>query len=1403
TFVQECQTAWGQTIAGWSGASPQCTTATGLTCDASGFILSLKLHNYKLAGQIPNSVSNLKMITYLDLASNQLPGSIPATVTALSLLRYFWLYNNTLTGPIPTDIGSMTSLVSIILYTNTLSGSVPPSISKLTGLMTLIVAGNRLSGPIPADIGLLTRLTTIDLSTNQFSGSIPASVSALAQASVLYLYSNQLTGSIPDEIGYMTKLSVLSLRVNMLSGSLPASITKLTALTFLYLYDNRLSGSIPTEIGSMTRLAYLSLASNQLTGSIPNIGVLTKLVTIDLSGNQLSGSVPASVSALTSLTALYLYSNQLSGSIPAEIGSMTGLSYLDLSDNQLSGSIPASLSGLTRLAIMVLSNNQLSDSIPASLSALTKLIYLSLYTNQLTSSIPAEVGSLESLTVLYLHKNQLNGSIPANIGSLTSLASVYLYSNMLSGSLPSSTTKLTALTSLVLDNNQLTGSIPSGISSLSRLAFLSLSRNQLYGLIPDSIGSLTKLSSIALNSNKLYGRIPVSFSKLTHLTFLNLSSNYLASPISLPTINTLRLSSNFFYGSLPNGACQALNFNGNCFALPSGCAEVVQRQEAACNAFCGVSSAAAAAPCGGRGVCVPDEKETGGKFTAAPVPLFVYGAGQAVSGCGVQLAFQANFTFSLSPQSGRVGNNGFAFVISATDRMGNGSGVGYGGMDSRSMAVEFDTTVDKLHGDMSIPHVGLNIQGQDRSIAAVKSPFELTNRNAYTAWVDYEPGEPGTIQMFLAATEVKPQVPLLERRLALCEVLQAGAEQQAFFFGFVASTTVKPFQMHLILKSGVHTGLPAPRKPVDIIPAFGLTLSVVSYAPVGASPFMRYMSADYRVLANQQSAWQVSGSHSWDSMPFLGWPVKNQDDCSASWAYAVVASVEAAYGIALNSEAPRLSVDSLFAAMGLTSLTAKCMAGGSPAAAFDRLLTLPSGGLTTDSKPISKYPIQGFERTRFKGYVGLMLAVRRQPVVVHIEASSTSFVQYDGTFKYRDPACYTGNLDHAVLVVGYLLFTINGRPSETAPPFWIIRNSWGVEWGDRGHMRMDIQGGDGVCGINVLPGIYPIVKIPKDPCGQKSYKGNGDLQPSMNPCGRFTCQANTNTNSNTCNCTIPNETKQPFVEVPNGSGSNTCAYVDVCSSYSSNPCAVGTCINDGKGAYSCICPPNYVGSITVDNLPTCDPANTTASVLKVTGVNWWCSDVFPVAGVSLAGFALQNMGINCSQPLSQGKVIGLGSATPCTAYFYALKGDTCSSISVQLGLASTYLASLNPGLDCFEPIKAGRSLCIERNATFAFTVPRCLQYSMLSAQDTCESLLLQSMNLIGNKNTGAEVVTAASWVGLYRNNPGLICPRNTPASNPTNASTQVCLKADYESINTNTCKVGRLKVVSPMLTCQD
>ncbi|CAI7851791.1 unnamed protein product, partial [Closterium sp. NIES-54] len=73
---------------------------------------------------------------------------------------------------------------------------------------------------------------------------------------------------------------------------------------------------------------------------------------------------------------------------------------------------------------------------------------------------------------------------------------------------------------------------------------------------------------------------------------------------------------------------------------------------------------------------------------------------------------------------------------------------------------------------------------------------------------------------------------------------------------------------------------------------------------------------------------------------------------------------------------------------------------------------------------------------------------------------------------------------------------------------------------------------------------------------------------------------------------------------------------DVCGSYFKNPCYVGTCINDLKGSYSCICPPNYIERVTLYGFPTCDPANFTATSMTVTGDNWQCYDVLALVGIA-------------------------------------------------------------------------------------------------------------------------------------------------------------------------------------------
>ncbi|CAI7731993.1 unnamed protein product, partial [Closterium sp. NIES-53] len=1113
----------------------------------------------------------------------------------------------------------------------------------------------------------------------------------------------------------------------------------------------------------------------------------------------------------------------------------------------------------------ILNHNLLAGSIPDSVSNMGQLTHLDLAYNMLTGPV-AQMFKVPTLQGMVLSHNNLTGPVPSSTAGMGALTYLQLGSNRLTGTVPFIVSP-NNLIALDLSNNEITGHMPASFSGAPDLGWISLSNNKISGTIPATLSELGFLGTLELAGNRLYGSIPEALSTIS-LAFLDVSRNYLTGRVlypAMPGYSKNHYSNNFFSQDLQESDCSILEFllDANCFSIPAAaaegsCAGVEQRPPAACEAFCGIVNSTTPA-CVGLGVCYPDgpnlvptclcndgfvedggiyciaegslqngevvesptvltkgaEAATSGAFTADPLVLFTYDS--VKEGCGTQLQFQANFTFFMLPSTAAAaaagqGGNGLAFVISATNAAGTGGeggGVGYTGMDARSVAVEFDTFRDAAHGDMPGHHVGLNTGGSATSVKAVQSPFRLNNRKAYTAWIDYFPGAPGALKVYLSGDDVKPDVPLLESPLSLCDVLQPMAAQRAFFFGFVASS-VAPFQQqHAILVSLIRTGfsIPAKASAVSIVPAFGLALSATTFRPLRASPFTRYVSAAYSLTqSGQQDAWLLRDPSSWD-VPWLSWPVKDQDDCNACWAFAVVASVEAAYGIAQKLPAPQLSVDSLFAAMGLTTQEGKCSAGGSPTDAFEKLLALPKGGLTlvatmpaSTSKTVvvKYYPVQGFERTWFKGYVGLMLAVERQPVLLHIEASAPTFATYDGMIKYQDPGCYTGRLNHVVLVIGYSVTVGEKGKLRIPPPFWIIRNSWGEGWGDRGHMRMDIQGGDGVCGINVLPGIYPIIKIPGDPCVLKGFALDREDRPAMNPCGRFACRPNTRANTYSCTCSLPRPGPQPFVEVANADASKTCAYVDVCGSHTSNPCAVGTCINDGKGSYSCICPSNYAPTTTIDNFPTCGPADVTATTVTVGGDNWQCADVHPVMGLTLADFSALNKGVVCTKVLKKGTTLNVKPPSPivsCTAFFFTLDGDTCDSIAgrVYLPTDGTFVA-LNPGVDCSKGLSPGRSLCLERNPELVSTAPVCLQYAMVTAQDTCERLL---------KGTVATVDSVA-WAVLYRNNPGLVCSNTIPGSASaagSNTGVQVCLRAEYWNFQLGSCVKGKPESISPRATC--
>nr|CAQ00106.1 papain-like cysteine proteinase [Hordeum vulgare subsp. vulgare] len=279
-------------------------------------------------------------------------------------------------------------------------------------------------------------------------------------------------------------------------------------------------------------------------------------------------------------------------------------------------------------------------------------------------------------------------------------------------------------------------------------------------------------------------------------------------------------------------------------------------------------------------------------------------------------------------------------------------------------------------------------------------------------------------------------------------------------------------------------------------------------------------------------------------------PVKNQGQCGSCWAFSAVSTVESINQI-VTGEMVTLSEQELVEC-DINGQSSGCN-GGLMDDAFEFIIK--NGGIDTEDdypykavdgrcdvlrKNAKVVSIDGFEDVPENDEKSLQKAVAHHPVSVAIEAGGREFQLYhSGVFSGR---CGT-QLDHGVVAVGY--------GTENGKDYWIVRNSWGPNWGEAGYLRMErnINVTSGKCGIAMMSS-YPTKKGANPPKPAPTPPSPPTPPPPVAPdhvCDEnFSCPA-----GSTCCCSF--------------------GFRNLCLVWGCCPAEGATCCKD----HSSCCPPDY------------------------------------------------------------------------------------------------------------------------------------------------------------------------------------------------------------------------------------
>jgi len=195
--------------------------------------------------------------------------------------------------------------------------------------------------------------------------------------------------------------------------------------------------------------------------------------------------------------------------------------------------------------------------------------------------------------------------------------------------------------------------------------------------------------------------------------------------------------------------------------------------------------------------------------------------------------------------------------------------------------------------------------------------------------------------------------------------------------------------------------------------------------------------------------------------------VKNQEQCGSCWSFSTTGSVEGCHKIA-GASLVGLSEQNLMDCS--TAQGNQGCDGGLMTQAMDYIIK--NGGIDTEStypytaedgschyaKANNGATLKSYTNVQSGSESDLATQGMKGPVSVAIDASHSSF-QFYSSGVYYESQCSSDSLDHGVLMVGW--------GADGGSLYWIVKNSWGTDWGQDGYIWMS-RNRKNNCGIATM-----------------------------------------------------------------------------------------------------------------------------------------------------------------------------------------------------------------------------------------------------------------------------------------------------------------------------------------------